>query len=120
MERTLQRRFQLRDVPMKKLGELLQEAGVLDDASLQRGLARQKQLGTRLGEALLEMRLVTEDQLFETLGRQMQIPVIAEAKLLMVEVQRPVIDMLQPSFAWDYLVLPLLCDPAKTQLAIVT
>lgn len=105
---------------MKKLGELLQEAGVLDAASLQRGLARQKQTGQRLGDALLEMRLVTEDQLFDTLAKQLQIPIIAEPKLLMVEVQRAVIDMLQPTFAWEHLVLPLLSDPGKTQLAIVT
>lgn len=105
---------------MKKLGELLREAGLLDDAGLQRALARQKQTGQRLGEALIELRLITEDQLFDTLAKQLSIPIIAEPKLLMVEVQKAVIAMLEPAIAWTHYALPLLVDPAKTQLAIVT
>lgn len=105
---------------MKKLGELLRDAGLLDDAGLQRALSRQKQSGQRLGETLVELRLVTEDQVFDTLARQLSIPIIAEPKLLMVEVQRPVIDMLDAGIAWQHFALPLLIDAAKTQLAIVT
>ena len=105
---------------MKKLGELLREAGVLDDVGLQKALARQKQTGRRLGDTLLDLRIVTEDQLFETLARQLQIPIIAEPKLLMVEVQKGVIEMLTAELAWQYLALPLLVDAARTQLAIVT
>lgn len=105
---------------MKKLGELLKDAGVLDDSGLQRALAEQKKSGQRLGETLISLSLVTEDQIFDTLAKQLEIPIIAEAKLLLVEVQRPVLDLLPPALAWRLEVLPLLVDPARKQIAVVT
>src|SRR5579859_2764326 len=105
---------------MKKLGELLKEAGVLDEVGLSRGLTRQRDTKKKLGETLLELRLITEDQLFDTLGRQLEIPIIAESKLSIVDVQRPVIDLLPAKTAWELMVLPLLVDPQRKQLAVVT
>lgn len=105
---------------MKKLGELLKEAGVLDEMGLQRALSQQRSTRKRLGDTLLDLKLVTEDQLFDTLARQLEIPIIAEPKLLMVEVQKVVIDMVPARIAWDLMVLPLLIGPDRKQIAIVT
>ena len=41
----------------KQLGELLKDAGVLDDAGLQKALARQRQSGKKLGETLVELKV---------------------------------------------------------------
>lgn len=104
----------------KPLGELLKEAGVLDDAGLQRALARQKQTGKKLGATLVEMNLVSEDQIFDLLARQLEIPIIQEQKLLLVEVPRAVLDLLTPEDAWSLQCLPLLVDASRRQVAIVT
>ena len=63
---------------MKKLGEMLIDAGVLDEPGLQKALARQKQNGKKLGEVLVEMNIVTEDALFDALAQQLTIPIIGQ------------------------------------------
>ncbi len=105
---------------MKRLGELLLEAGHLDDAGLSRALAHQAATSKRIGDCLLELSLLTEDQLFDTLARQLEIPIIAEGKLMMVDVPRPVLDLLPLETAWELLALPLLVDPSKRSIAVVT
>ena len=45
----------------KKLGEMLVEAGVLDEASVRAALGEQKRWGGTLGRALVEMRLIDEN-----------------------------------------------------------
>ena len=105
---------------MKKLGELLKDAGVLDEPGLQKALARQKQTGKKLGEVLVELNLVTEDAVFDALGQQLTIPIIGEQKLLLVEVSRAVLDLLTAEDAWSLHALPLLVDASRRQVAIVT
>src|SRR4051812_40961422 len=105
---------------MKKLGELLKEAGVLDDAGLQKALARQKQSGRKLGETLVELRLVSEDALFDVLAQQLTTPIIGEAKLLQVEVSRGVLDLLTAADAWALQAIPLLVDANRREVKVVT
>ena len=55
----------------KKLGEMLIEAGVLDEARLRSALADQRRWGRSLGKTLVEMRLIGEDELVRVLGKQL-------------------------------------------------
>jgi hypothetical protein len=55
----------------KKLGEMLIEAGVLDDARLRSALADQRRWGRPLGRTLVEMRLIEEDELVRVLAAQL-------------------------------------------------
>ena len=60
----------------KKLGEMLIEAGVLDEARLRSALADQRRWGRSLGKTLVEMRLIAEDELVRVLGKQLGLPAI--------------------------------------------
>ena len=57
-----------------RLGDILVKEGLLNDAQLKEAINLQKTTGKRLGEALVSMRVVTEEQLAEVLARQMGIP----------------------------------------------
>lgn len=52
----------------KRLGEMLIEAGIIDDTQLHAALGHQKQWGGRLGQALVDLRLVTEQQIVDALA----------------------------------------------------
>lgn len=59
-----------------KLGELLVEAGVIDEAQLSSALGEQRQWGKRLGMTLVRLGMVEEDTLVQTLASQMKLPVV--------------------------------------------
>lgn len=56
----------------KRLGEILMEAGVLDQEQLQQGLAEQRLRGRKelLGEVLLSLDLIKEETLLSALRKQ--------------------------------------------------
>ena len=58
----------------KRLGELLVEAGEIDQMQLQAALGHQKQWGGRLGEVVVQMGFTTEERMVKTLSRQLDIP----------------------------------------------
>ncbi len=55
----------------QKLGEMLLEAGVIDDAQLRSALADQRRWGRSLGRTLVEMRLIAEDALVAVLAKHL-------------------------------------------------
>jgi len=77
-----------------KLGELLVQAGVIDQMQLRAALAEQRKWGGRLGALLVEMRMLDEEELVSALSRQLNIPrfkfaegTVAEAALSLVSVE---------------------------------
>jgi hypothetical protein len=60
----------------KKLGEMLIEAGVLDEARLRSALADQRRWGRSLGKTLVEMKLIAEEDLVRVLSRQLGLPAV--------------------------------------------
>ena len=61
--------------PRKKLGELLVQAGVLDDFKLKAALAEQQRWGGRLGRILISMSFLTEEKIVSALSAQLAIPI---------------------------------------------
>lgn len=57
-----------------RLGQLLIDAGVLEDSHLQAALREQRIWGDRLGRTLVHMGLLSEEALAEALSRQLQLP----------------------------------------------
>ena len=55
-------------------GELLLQNAVCDEDSIRRALEIQKGYGGRIGSILLNMGVITEDQLLETLSQQLAVP----------------------------------------------
>jgi len=57
----------------KKLGELLIEKKIITTAQLEEALKKQKELGLPLGETLIKLKFVNENFLLETLARHLEI-----------------------------------------------
>jgi MSHA biogenesis protein MshE len=64
--------------PRKKIriGDLLVEHKIITEAQLIAALAEQKRSGHKLGKALVELQYLSEDQLLQFLSRQLQLPFI--------------------------------------------
>jgi hypothetical protein len=53
-----------------RLGQMLMHYGLISEGDLQKALARQRTGEKRLGQVMLEMQLITPDQLLEVLEEQ--------------------------------------------------
>jgi type IV pilus assembly protein PilB len=58
----------------KRLGELLMEAGLIDEIQLQSALGHQRQWGGRLGRVVVQMGFVKEARLVRILSQQLGVP----------------------------------------------
>ena len=58
----------------RALGQILLETTSLDEEALRDALAIQQQRGGRIGEILINQNLVTEEEVFQALSRQLNIP----------------------------------------------
>lgn len=59
-----------------KVGELLVRNNVISQEQLQTALDRQQQTGQRLGNVLVELGLIEEEQFLSYLSQQLQIPFV--------------------------------------------
>ncbi len=62
--------------PKRRLGEILVDAGVVDDDAIRRALGVQKMGGGRLGSILVKLRLCTEAQIRDALRQQMGVEIV--------------------------------------------
>ena len=61
-------------VDRRKLGELLVETGLLTRAKLEEALNSQKGTGRRLGQVLVELEFISEDEMAFALAMQLRCP----------------------------------------------
>ena len=93
----------------KKIGEMLVEAGVLDQSGLRAALVEQKRWGGPLGRILIDMKAVTEEQLVAALSRQLG---IATVDIESMDVPRAVIELVPADLAEQYSLVPF-AQPMK-------
>jgi len=87
-----------------KLGDLLVEAGLIDEFQLAAALGEQSRWGNRLGETLVQLGYLTEAELVRTLSRQYGIPgVHLEGK----QIEPEVLALLTAEVAEEYRCIPL-------------
>ena len=102
----------------KRLGELLLEAGVIDQTQLQSALGHQRRWGMKLGQALLDLKLVTEPQVVAALARKFGYEV---ANLSAVQ-PGPVLDaamkLVPRDVAAKHTLLPLTADTNSITVAM--
>jgi MshEN domain len=55
----------------KRLGEILLEAGLIDGTQLQAALGHQRRWGGRLGQALIDLKMASEEQIVSTLATKL-------------------------------------------------
>lgn len=101
----------------KRFGEILIEAGILNEATLQKALDRQQGSGKRLGEVLEEMGIVAEKDIAAALARQFGFKTVAGiAKFTFPEA---VLKLVESENALKGLVFPLKVEDRILYLAMV-
>jgi hypothetical protein len=93
----------MRDKP--KIGALLVEAGVVDNAQLQAALSEQRQWGSPLGMTLVRMGFLEEKTLVSTLASQLKLPVVTMAGK---HVEPDVLERVPSELAEKHRCIPLL------------
>lgn len=86
-------------MPRVKLGELLVQAGIIDELQLRAALAEQRKWGHPLGRTLIELKLIDERTLVAALSKQLNIPAVDPA--LMERIPRDVLQLLGYDFCLE-------------------
>ena len=87
-----------------KLGEILKQAGIIDDFQLNSALSYQRHWGGRFGESLIKLGYLTEDKLQDFLARQFDLPQI---ELFGRKIPEEVLAYIPQEKAREFLVLPV-------------
>ncbi len=97
----------------KRLGDMLVDAGVITNEQLGEALKKQRELGIRLGQTLIELNFTNEGEIVEALHRQMGLPIahIREAKLA-----PEVIGLLSEKIVRKHNVLPFEIHPENPNI----
>lgn len=90
--------------PKKRFGELLVEAGLINDYQLRSALAHQQQWGGRLGSVLVKLKLVDEEKLLAFLAKHFRLPVIDFDR---IRVLPSVVQLIPRDMAVKHHVMPL-------------
>lgn len=59
-----------------RIGEILKARGLVNELQLHRALEHQRRWGGRIGQALVRLRVVAEEQLLAAVGAQLGVPVV--------------------------------------------
>lgn len=101
----------------RRLGDLLIEAGLIDETQLKAALNEQRKWGGRLGRTVVEMGFVTETAMSEVLARQLELPII---DLDTVKVAPGTTALLRLDLCERYGVFPIDRDLTSRTISIAT
>lgn len=94
----------IRRIINKQLGELLIEWGIIDKRQLDKGLEHQKEKGGLIGEILVELGFVKEEDIAQALTAQYGFPYLP---LSSYEINPDVIQIIPGRVARQYLLIPI-------------
>jgi response regulator RpfG family c-di-GMP phosphodiesterase len=103
-----------------KFGEKLIQAGVIDQAQLDGALRHQEQTGQRLGEALLELGYISEQDLLHHLAKEFNTQYVSSNKLAAMAVDPALLEIIPVKLAETHMVFPILLDREKSELGVVS
>jgi hypothetical protein len=101
---------------VKKLGDMLKDAGIIDEFQLQSALSHQRNWGGKLGAILIELNLVEEKELARVIAEKLRIPYV---NLFEPEVPQGVLKLIKPEIAKKYHVLPVKKEGGSLILAML-
>lgn len=87
-----------------KLGEILKQAGIIDDFQLNSALSYQRHWGGRFGQSLIKLGYITEDKLQNFLAKQFDLP---QVELFGRKIPEDVLAYIPVEKAREYHVLPV-------------
>ena len=99
-----------------KLGELLVNKKLITDDQLNKGIAEQKKNGGKIGTILIKMGFVNENNLLHFLSEQYGAPAI---KLSEFEINPEVLKIIPPEIASKYQIMPLSVKNSSLTVAMV-
>lgn len=99
----------------KKIGDLLKDAGLIDDFQLQSALSHQKNWGGKLGAILTEMGFIKESDLAKVLAERLRLPYV---DLFAQEIAAAVVKLIKPDIAKKYNVMPASKDGGALLVAM--
>jgi hypothetical protein len=88
---------------IKKLGDMLKEAGLIDDFQLASALSHQRNWGGKLGAVLIELDFAKEEDIARVVAEKLKIPYI---NLFEPEIPESVIKLIKADVAKKYHVVP--------------
>lgn len=100
----------------KKLGEMLIEAGIIDNLQLDSALGHQKNWGGRIGSILIELGFISENELAGFIEKQLHIPCVNISSLDITEKE---IESVKIDIAKKYTVFPLKIEGNVISLAMM-
>jgi type IV pilus assembly protein PilB len=87
----------------KRLGEILVQAGVLNESQLRTALTEQRRWGGPLGRILVDMKVISEDAMVQALSHQLNLPAI---NLDQRNIEPAVLDLVPGELAEQLSVIP--------------
>ncbi len=93
--------------PIKRLGDLLVEAGVVTQEQVEQAVWESNRTGERLGEVLITSGVLSETGLAEALARQTGKPVV---RLSEMNIPQAVLDLIPRRIVQRYCVIPIKAD----------
>ncbi|MCX5881278.1 MAG: ATPase, T2SS/T4P/T4SS family, partial [Deltaproteobacteria bacterium] len=100
-------------IKRKKLGELLLQAKLIDQKTLENALEIQKFQKKKLGQILVDLGVIDDEMIAKALASQLKIPLL---RLNDVQIPKEVIDLVPQDMAEKYILLPV--KVIKKQLVI--
>ncbi len=101
--------------PDKKLGEMLLEDKVITDKQLEKALLEQQTTGTLIGNTIVNLGFATEEQVLITLSRQIGFPY---KSLKNLDIAPEIIEKVPAKFACYYKIIPISLKGVKLTIAV--
>ena len=100
----------------KRLGDLLVDAGVITEEQLKEALKKQREMGSRLGQVLIELRMTDEEEVMQAMHTQLGLPI---ARVREAKIPREVISTLPENIVRKYNVMPIMFDEMNANILYV-
>src|SRR5262245_40621774 len=91
------------------LGQILLDAGIISQETLEAALGRSERTKERLGEALIAMRAVTKDDVLRSLAVQVGLPFLSREEMPSA---LPVVKNLSAKYLRQYVACPIAVEGA--------
>lgn len=99
----------------KRLGDVLKDAGLIDESQLQAALTHQRNWGGKLGTILVEMGFIHEKDVARAISETLRIPYV---NLFEPELTEGVVKLIKPDIAKKYNIMPVKKDGGAIMVAM--
>ena len=103
----------------KPIGQQLIDLGLITEEQLDAALNLQKKRRDRLGELLLSLRFISEVDILKVLAERLQVHYLSSEKLASAKIPQSTLDFIPKDFAERRLVLPIQFDAERKTLSFL-